>query len=66
MAQLVFNIPNAALDVLDAYAQRRNYVDFHAYEIDRLKDVVRRARREENERTAADALAQPIPDVVVT
>jgi len=66
MAALNFNVPAPALALLDEYAQRRNYVDFHDLAREWIKNSVHNARRERNERDATDALAQPNPDVVVT
>jgi len=66
VAQLTFNIPNAALALLDAYAQRRNYPDFRSYELEHIKNSAHNARREQNELDADAALAQPNPEVNVT
>jgi hypothetical protein len=66
MAQLTFTVPNAALLALNAYAQRRNYIDFHALAIEWMKNSAHNARREQNELDAQAALAQANPDVVVT
>ena len=66
MAALNFNVPPAALIVLDEYAQRRNYADFHALAREWIRNSVRNARRERNEREAQTALDQPNPDVNVT
>lgn len=66
MATLTFTVPNAALAILDAYAQRKNYADFHALAIDWMKNSARNARREENIASASDLLAQQPPDANIT
>lgn len=66
MAALNFNVPPAALATLDAYAQRRNYVDFHDLAREWIRNSVRNARREERELSAANTLAQNPADPVIT
>jgi TfoX/Sxy family transcriptional regulator of competence genes len=66
VAQLVFNIPNAALAVLDAYAQQKQFADFHEYTRHWMKNSYRNARREKNRQDAADLVAQEPPDPTIT
>lgn len=66
MAQLTFTLPAAALATLDAYAQRKNYADFHELAVEWIKNSVRNARREKNRQDAADLIATEPPDAVIT
>lgn len=66
MAALTFTIPNAALAVLDAYAQDKRFNDFEDMTRDFMKNSYRNARREKNRRDAADLVANEPPDVAIT
>jgi TfoX/Sxy family transcriptional regulator of competence genes len=66
VATLTFTVPNAALAVLDAYAQEKQFADFHAYVRQWMKNSYRNARREKNRLDAADLLSQEPPDPVIT
>lgn len=60
MAQVTFTIPNAVLAALDAWAQKRSYVDWRAYTIEWMKNNAMNIQREQN-RDQARALTEAAP-----
>lgn len=66
MATLTFTVPPAALAVLDAYAQQKNYIDFHDWTATWMKATYRRARRDKNQSDAAALLNQEPSDPAIT
>jgi len=66
MAQLIFTIPNAALAILDSYAQDKKFIDFQDMTKDFMKNSYKNARREKNRQDAADLIAVEPPDVAIT